>query len=116
MKNIYEQLENITDPTIKTKFTHPYSYDPIVVFKKEGEATGSCYSDRLYQQDPTKFDELSKKHFGNESQHWNNRPVSQIECFLKDFIGRKVEIIEIQEQCNQSSGYPLWFFAYKNKI
>lgn len=101
----------------RTKQSHPYSYDPIVIFATEelkpGEGSG-CYSDRLYQWDSKKHDRLCEKHFGDRSQYWNSRSPKKIEAFLQEYHGiPDLKLVNITEWCNQSSGYPCWSFQYK---
>ena len=100
-------LENVR----KTKISHPYGYDPFLVFFNEEakkQAQDTIYTDRLYQWDYAKHDELCKKHFGNVSQYWDTRSPKKIEAFLSDWTGKKVVLIANIQYVNLSSGYPVW--------
>lgn len=109
-----KSLLNEHGEPIKTKQTHPYNYDPIVLYKNGKTATGSVYSDRLFQQDYEKHDEICQKVFGNRGQYWDKREPKQIEKFLSEYFGKKITLTRITEYCNQSTGYPCWRFDYKD--
>lgn len=107
----------MTDPVgVRTKFSHPYSYDPIVQYRKEGVvATTTYYTDRLHMWDSKLLETLSKKHFKNAGQYWDHRTPEAIEAFLRDWTGdQELELVMVQEECNVSSGYPLWRLDFKN--
>lgn len=98
----------------KDKFSHPYDYDPFTVWKGRGTPDGSLYTDRLYQWDSAKHNELCLKHFGNVGQYWGDRAPAKIQEFLRDYLGKpNLVLCEIQEHCNASSGYPCWYFSYQ---
>lgn len=100
-------------PVKRTPLTHPYSYDPYVIWQAEGDANGGCYSDRLLEWDWDKHNELCRKHFGDDGQRWDNREPEKIEAFLRDFHGiPDLKLIRIMQGANQSSGYPYWYFAW----
>jgi hypothetical protein len=100
-------------PVRKTKYSHPYNYDPFVLWQGEGESNAADYSDRLLQWDYDKHNELCMKHFGNVRQRWNDRDPQKIEAFLRDYHNRpEIKLVKIMEMCNVSSGYPLWCFFY----
>lgn len=71
------------------------------------------YSDRLYQWDSKKYNQLCQKHFGNEGQFWNNRQPQKIEEYLSDYLEKKVKLTQIRQTENASSGYPIWIFKFK---
>lgn len=103
-------------PIERTPATHPYSYDGFVThrFGKNEEANNTIYSDRLLRWDFKKYNELSKKHFGDEGQYFYNREPKNIEAFLRDWCeDQKLKLIFVMEYCNVSSGYPLWRFDFK---
>lgn len=94
-------------PVQKTKYTHPYSYDPFVLWKGKGDANGSVYTDRLYQWDYEKADRLGKKHM--PGKRWDNAQPSQIEAFLREYLDAPdLKLVKIIEYCNVSNGYPVW--------
>jgi len=99
----------------KTKYTNPYDYDPITIFHKEDSKTG-VYSDRLSQWDHEKYNRLCKKHFGNIGQYWDKREPEKVEAFLRDYIGKQnLMLCNIVEYCNVATGYPVWYFGYKEE-
>lgn len=73
------------------------------------------YSDRLYQWNPTKYNQLCRKHFGNEGQFWNNRQPEKIEQYLSDYLEKEVKLTQIKQTENVSTGYPIWIFRFKEK-
>ncbi len=105
-------IDEFGKPVEKSKIQFPYSYDPFVIWlsdEKNLNANATVYTDRLYSENYIKYNGMSKKHFGNESQHWNDREPEQIEAFLKDWTNNdKLKLVHIMECCNSSNGYPLW--------
>lgn len=101
---------------IRTKLTHPYSYDPIIQWQsedKELKATNTVYSDRLFQWDANKYAELTKKHFDDSGSNWVNRDHEKIELFLKEYFdNNELKLVSVIEYCNQATGYPCWRFDY----
>ena len=88
-------------------FYSPTQYD-------SGETgTDTIYSDRLYQWDSSKYNQLCKKHFGNEGQSFFGRETSKIQDFLSEYLGKNIEICRIEQLENQSNGYPYWRFDFK---
>ena len=100
-------------PVEKTPHSHPYSYDAYVVEKKADKYKNSIYSDRLWQWDYKKYNELCRKYFGNEAQLWDGRSFNKIEEFLRDHQSNpELRLIGIMKGCNVSSGYPYWVFMF----
>ena len=102
----------------KDRHTYPYSYSAFLIyFNKDAKqpAKGTCYTDRFYQQNIQRHNELCKKHFGNEGQHWNDREPEKIQAFLCDWIGKEVTLIANIQYCNVRSGYPVWRLDYREK-
>ena len=105
-------------PIKRTPEEHPYSHDPYVVWFKTGDFSKDqgltcCYTDRLYQQDFSRAAELTKKHFGNSSQHWDDRNPILVENFLREWADDpEIELTMIVHHVNFSSGYPLWSLHY----
>lgn len=101
-------------PGIRSKFTHPYSYDPFTIWRREGKPPGNTsgiYSDRLLSWDYAKHDQLCLKHFGNQGQYWGNRSPALIEKFLQDWHNDpSIKLWRIIESCDLSNGYPVWCF------
>lgn len=99
---------------VRTKLSHPYSYDPITIWVGGGKAEDTVYTDRLFQWDHAKHDRLCEKHFGNRGQYWSEREPSKIEAFLRDYIGDpSVTLCCVTEYCNQATGYPVWRLDYR---
>lgn len=99
------------NPVLRTKQTHPYSYDGFVLWRggSNEEAISTIYTDRLLQWDYGKHNQLCMKHFGDRGQYWNNRDPKKIEAFIRDWLeNQDVKLILIMEYCNQASGYPTW--------
>ena len=83
------------------------------IFDNGQKATNTVYSDRLHQWDYKKYNELCKKHFGNEGQYWGGRNPKLIEAFLRDYMNdQSVVLCRIEEHENRATGYPLWRFDY----
>jgi hypothetical protein len=101
----------------RTKITHPYSYDGFVTYRggKNEEITGTVYSDRLSQWDHEKTRSLMKKHFGGDGDYYYNREPDQIQSFLSEYFDKKIKLILVMEYCNQSNGFPVWRFDYKEE-
>jgi len=120
-KDIPKQYQEFLPENIhKDKYSHPYSYDPFIIYyneKAEEEANDTIYSDRLLLWDWDKHNHLCEKHFGNQGQLWDNREPEKIEAFLSDFTGKQIVLIANIQYCNISNGYPVWRFDfyYKDK-
>ncbi len=102
-------------PVSRSKATHPYTYDGFVQWRggANNEANSTIYSDRLFQWNAAKHDELCMKHFGNTGQYWNLREPEKIESFLRDWTeNQNLKLIFVMEYCNQATGYPCWRFDY----
>lgn len=101
----------------RTKATHPYSYDPMLVFDSGVEPTGSAYSDRLmgwYEYSVVRA--KMQKHFGEQGDYYSSRSPAAIQAFLRDLMDKpELELVRIEEHCNQATGYPVWFFAFRDK-
>lgn len=91
----------------RTKRSHPYSYDPFVIWGAENQKDHAYYTDRMQQWDYTKYERLCQQHFEWPSFNPHARP-HIIETFLSDYLGRKVTLTCVMEWCNQASGFPLW--------
>lgn len=97
----------------RTKFEHPYNYDPIVIYRGGGSSESTIYTDRLYGWDAAKHDRLCRTHFGDEGQYWDRREPKTIESFLRDWTGDvDLKLVAVIEYCNQATGYPVWRLDY----
>jgi len=97
---------------IKSKMECPYSYSPRILFGDKKKNSQAVYSDRLYQWDYKKYNELCEKHWGNKGQYFDRRSPDTIEKFLSDYMGKKVSLTMVVEWCNVATGYPLWSLHY----
>ena len=86
-----------------------------VYFTNEETATDSTYSDRLWQQDPEKYDKYCLKHWNNKGQLFDGRYPEEIQAFLSDYIGRDVIVCRLERLTNKSNGYPLWRMDFRYK-
>lgn len=115
--NFFTNLEPVDEYgnlVSRTKSSHPYSYDGFITWRggENSEVNDTVYSDRLWEQDYRKADELCEKHFGDRGQYFFNRDRKKIEAFLRDWYNKpELKLIFIMEYCNVSSGYPLWRFG-----
>lgn len=111
----FSEVDLDGNPVERSRASHPYPYSPYVMYRNGGnEEIKTCvYSDRLFQWDSKKYNELCEKHFGNTGQHFSSRSPDTIEKFLKDYMDdQSLKLIVIQEGANMSSGYPYWVFHY----
>ncbi len=100
-----------TGPALKAESR--YAYKAHYTFRAEGKSNGADYSDRLMQFDYDKFNRCCKEVWDNEGQYFdlNSRSPEQIERFLQLYYeDDEIKLIDIIEECNASSGYPVWCF------
>ena len=103
------------NPTERTPDNARYTFEPYVVYKLADKYQHVDYSDRLFQFDPDKYNELCKKHFNNESQAWDRRDVKSIESFLRDYHDdQKLELVGVMHGCNVGNGFPYWMFMFND--
>lgn len=99
----------------RTKSSHPYSYDPIVLIDSGKEGDGSSYSDRMVGWDHDKFYTcLGKLNNGKGEMmfSWGNRKL--VTAFMQDYNDDPgLEVTRVVEMCNVSNGYPVWLIVYK---
>lgn len=110
-------VDEFGKPVKRTKMKYPYSYDGFITFRDGANSEVNCtvYSDRILHE--PRYNELCKKHFGNEGQMFFDRSPKDIEAFLQDFLGYpKLKVIFIMEYCNVSSGFPLWRFDVNTNL
>lgn len=103
-------------PVRRSKREFPYAYDFFVVWRggTNEAATGNVYSDRMFQQDPAKFQALSANHFKSSGQSWSQRRPKAVEAFLRDWMDDPaLKLVLIMEGCNVSNGAPVWWFSFK---
>lgn len=101
----------------RTKDSHPYNYDGFLIWKTMDHklCTGSVYTDRLFQWDYKLTTDLIQKHFNTSSQYFDKYSPKQLQEFLRERLDMpNLEVVFLQEECNQASGYPLWYIGYRN--
>lgn len=108
---------------VKNKQEYPYSYDEFLQWEKKlGDFKGygtdkeihGLYSDRLFQWDPKKYNQICRDVFDNEGQYWNSRSPKDTEKFLQLYLDDPTVTLQwIIEGCNPGSGFPYWVFGYK---
>lgn len=98
----------------RTKFTHPYSYDPIVQWSSGQKYQSVVYTDRLKGWYPyEKLQELKKKHFGNAGDYWSERKPAAIQAFLRELFNKpSLQLHFVEEHCNVANGFPVWLLGY----
>lgn len=98
----------------RTKFSHPYSYDPIVLFDTGEKSTDSAYSDRMSQWNYEKF-RASMKDQGEMHFSWHSKDAVQkfLRAYYSENTTEVLHVTRVVEMCNASSGYPVWFIEWK---
>lgn len=104
----------------RSEHEHPYNFSPYCTWidrkNKNIKNISGVYSDRLFQWDYEKHDNLCLNHFGDRGQYWDRRKPLDIQSFLRDYLGHpELILIKIDKHCNVSSGYPVWYFTYAEK-
>lgn len=105
----------------RTPISHPYGYDPYIVFGKPNNEiekdyiNGSVYDDRLMQSNYKKFDTLKNDILKNIP--FENCSKETIEKFLESFQDHtvKIDLVRVLKGCNVSNGYPYYVFQYHYK-
>lgn len=87
---------------------------PVVTFSNGMTGDGYNDSDRLWFADSSKYNEVSRRLFGDESQlWWDSRSPQQVEQFLREYFGNpELVLVKIQKMYNISNGGPIWGFSY----
>lgn len=106
------------EPITKTPETHPYSYEPYIIFGKtnqeleNGYINGSVYDDRLLQSNYNKFISLKNNILKNNSFETSTK--EKIEKFLEAWYDNKyiIVLVRILKGCNVSNGYPYYVLQY----
>jgi hypothetical protein len=113
----YSILGLTYNPNPKDKWSHPYSYDPFIVWYGNARKGDSVvYSDRLVQWDYDKYMECAKtvRTKYNTNSFDINNPV-QVKEFLSLYYDKQVVLTAIVEGCNVSNGYPYWILYFRDK-
>lgn len=109
----YRAVMRATAAGKRTPLTHPYSYEPLTLWEKQGKPTGSAYTDRMRQWNYELYKNLCIQHFGCHGDRWAQRQPEQIEQFLQEYFGDpNLVLLVVQEHCNQATGYPAWLFVW----
>lgn len=100
---------------VRTKWTHPYSYDPIVLINTTVKPTSSAYSDRMQGWDYTNYEQSSNR----AAEKYGRRFEWSDEAIVRDFLRAyykdgTIEVAKVIEMCNASNGYPLWFLSWSS--
>ncbi len=116
-KQKYLYVDRHGNPIKKDPISHPYGYEAYVLWKIKNlqlkDITSGVYSDRLFQWDCNKFNRLCEKYWGNTSQWFNLRSHKEIELFLREYLELSdLKLLMIEQMCNVSNGFPLWYFSY----
>jgi len=117
--NFIRHCDNYGNVVEKPKYSHPYNYSPYVNWQHSEmheDANGGFYTDRAFTWDHKKYNELCRKHFGNEGQYWMERAEDspeKVEAWVRDYTGDQTLILtKVIESCNPSNGYPVWYLGY----
>lgn len=86
----------------------------VVTFTNGMAGNGYNDSDHLWFADADKYNEVSRRLFGDKSHWWGGRTAAQVEIFLREFFDNpKLILVQIQKMYNVSNGFPIWGFSYK---
>lgn len=98
----------------RTPASHPYSYDPFVVWTANAPPeNSSVYTDRLRSQRPDEYKALAKELFPNLGDYWSEYPPIGVQAFLRRLLDcQELEVCRLIEHCNWSNGYPCWQILY----
>lgn len=106
-------------PVERTPFSHPYSFDPYVIWKSEefniNKIYSAEYSDRMLDWDIHKFEKCSQEVFGNQKQYFDDRDPKDIEKFLIKYFEHDLKLVAIEKCCYFPTGYPIWIFHFEDK-
>lgn len=100
----------------RTKRSHPYNYDPIVLIDSGEKGNASVYSDRMVSWDYDKFYACLHKinnGMGELSFRWASRDL--VTALMRDYNNDPgLEVTRVVEMCNASNGYPVWLVVYND--
>jgi hypothetical protein len=100
---------------IRTPLTHPYNYDPFVVWFNPSslKSNASFYTDRCRAWDRPLYESLMKELFADKGHYWSEYEPEAVQMFVRRFLhcdGLDVE--KLVEHCHVSNGYPCWQILY----
>ena len=111
----HDKEGNIRHSPPRTKMSHPYSYDAIVLFNTGKPTNGSAYSDRMQEWDYEKFN----KHLGTGEIKFRWGSQSSVETFARLYFDDvTLKVTKVVEICNVATGYPVGLICWhsdKNK-
>lgn len=106
------------DDPIRTKQSHPYSYDPFTIWGYPGpskKCNASDYTDRLHQWDYRKYDSIAREVYTEGARPFDSHHCrgDLIEVFLQKYHNDPtIKLLRVIEYCDASSGYPTWRLDY----
>ena len=111
----YHDEDGLRHFPARTKYSHPYSYDPIVLIDTGVKGDASAYSDRMVGWNYDKFYAcLGKINNGKGEMafRWGDRKL--VTALMRDYNDDPaLEVTRVVEMCNASTGYPVWLVVYK---
>lgn len=75
--------------------------------------TFDVWSDRLYEENPEKFNRCLETVWGNHSRDFGRRSIKDIERFLSLYFEGEVKVLKVSYGENASNGYPYWRFTIR---
>ncbi|MCK9542639.1 MAG: hypothetical protein M0R03_11490 [Novosphingobium sp.] len=98
----------------KTKSTDPYNYDTFIIWHdKYKKYKGAVYTDRLFQEDHKKTEELCTKHL---KSRWELCEKDELTNFMREWMSdNTIEVIALAETCHAQSGHPIHIIFYNQK-
>lgn len=111
--NHYLDMEGF--PVERSKSKYPYSYSPFRIYRRcYSHSDSSVDSDRMFEQDPEKFNNACIDVWGNTGQNFTASHPEDVQRFLERYFGRRILLTGIMEGCNVYNGYPYWTFYYRD--
>ena len=70
--------------------------------------------DRMKEKAGYETRQVLHEAFWQQRATLGQRDTDKIEAFLRDYLDApELVLCEVQEHCNQATGFPCWFFAYR---
>ena len=97
----------------RTPYTHPYNYDPFVLYKHNWtENDRMVYSDRLREWEPEQYDTALK---GAGIASIYSAKHKQLEKFLQLYFNKpEIALTGVEQQCNQFNGIPYQTYYFRD--
>lgn len=98
----------------RDRHNFPYTYEPYVLWEKDYKKTDSAvYSDRLFQWDSKKAEEISKD-IGLNLNSYSDKEPEKVEKWLRKYWNdENLVLTGIEEGCNVFNGYAYWIYYYR---